>query len=130
MFTQPQPHFLSRSRSASSSHGASLSLQLRQMRHDYFSNDYRVALSSQPLWEECQRVCGEGGTESSSSSKRIKPSQVRQQLSPLWKAHDDVMARLDDLQQPFLLQSNRLQQQQGSKTVAQALPDVIQQCLL
>ena len=42
-------------------------------------------------------------------------------LGPLWNAHDDVIGRLDDLHQTFLLQRQRKESDIGQ---------VLQQCLL
>ena len=82
-----------------------VSATLAEMHADFFAKS-RVALSNRANWDQCQKLC----------------AARRGDLTPLWRAHDDVMRKLDDLHQPFLLT------QRG--TNRNSLPDVIQQCLL
>ena len=99
---------------------------------DYFRGENRVSLSSSATWSACQRLCSEASSDQSSSDKKRRRRGKKAQknppldLTPLWKAHDDVLSKLDDLHQAFLLGRT----DKGGAGIRTALPDVIQQCLL
>lgn len=59
----------------------------------FFSRDSKVSLNNLSLWNECQKLC-------SAQNKRLGD---KTDLSVLWRAHDTVVTKLDDIHQPFLL---------------------------
>ncbi|XP_040568951.1 uncharacterized protein [Lepeophtheirus salmonis] len=73
--------------SSSSSAGLKRRL-LREIQDIYFveNSSHRLNLSNDALWRECARF-------QTSSDLR---------LSPIWKAHDDVLKNLDDISRHFL----------------------------
>ncbi len=94
-------------------------------KQNFFSGESRVSLSSSALWQACKKIC----SNSEVTNTKIPPCtlflkkvffQVNN-LGPLWNAHDDVIGRLDDLHQAFLLQRQRKESDIGQ---------VLQQCLL
>lgn len=87
---------------------------LRKMATDFFhvkESSKRVSLSNPVLWTKCQGLCVKAKAKSA------------QDLSPIWLAHDDVIKRLDDIHQPFLLQ--RYDERNGGNVLSDAV-----QCLL
>ncbi len=84
-----------------------------QMREEFFSESQRVVLTNPAMWSACQAFLDGKKTSSKDKAER-----------PLWKAHDDVVGKLDDLHQKFLLEHHVTARGKSD------LPDLLQQCLL
>ena len=89
-------------------------IKLKNMEDEFFNakdSRKRVALSNPALWTACHNLC-----------LKAKPSS---DLGPLWKAHDEVIRKLDDIHQPFLLRRHEERSDKFSTFLKEA-----NQCLL
>lgn len=90
-------------------------IHLKNMEDAFFNvKDARkkVALTNPSLWTACHNLCAK--------------AKANGDMSPLWKAHDEVIRRLDDIHGPFLLQ----RYEENSGTTARVLGEAVQSCLL
>ena len=77
------------------------------LKQNYYSESNRVVLLNPDMWTAGKKCLESGG---------------KKDPKALWKAHDEVLGKLDDLHQDFLLKNH--------VRAKGELPDLLQQCLL
>ena len=92
-----------------------VTIHLKDMEDGFFNvkdASKKISLLNPSLWTACYNLCAK--------------AKAGSDLSPLWKASDEVIRRLDDIHQPFLLQRHEERRGSGAK----AIVETIQSCLL